>query len=49
MTQYTPIPTSAAKFKNFAEMKHPNPESRFDFSRFFARFKLLIRFQVGSF
>ena len=24
MTQYTPIPTSAAKFKNFAEMKHPN-------------------------
>ena len=23
MTQYTPIPTSAAKFKNFAEMKHP--------------------------
>ena len=24
MTQYTPIPTCAAKFTNFAEMKHPS-------------------------
>lgn len=24
MTQYTPISKGAVKFKNFAEMKHPN-------------------------
>ena len=26
MTQYTPIPISAAKLKNFAEMKHPTTQ-----------------------